>query len=82
MSNRLTIKGQVTVPKHVRELLGLTSGSSSVEFVVGEDGSVTLRKAEQQGARRSALASSESVVCRPAVDRCDRVLGLLSGCFV
>ena len=47
MSNRLTIKGQVTVPKEVRDFLGLTSGASSVEFSIDEDGSVReIRRAE------------------------------------
>lgn len=32
MSQRLTIKGQVTVPKNIRDFLGLTSGSSAVEI--------------------------------------------------
>ena len=33
MSNRLTIKGQVTIPKEIRDFLGLQEGNSSVEFV-------------------------------------------------
>ena len=43
MSNRLTIKGQVTIPKAVRDFLGLQEGGSSVEFTINDDGSVTLR---------------------------------------
>ena len=45
MSNRLTIKGQVTIPKNVRDFLGLTMGSSAVEFYIDADGSVKVRKA-------------------------------------
>ena len=45
MSNRLTIKGQVTIPKAVRDFLGLQEGGSSVEFTINDDGSVTVRKA-------------------------------------
>ena len=41
MSNRLTIKGQVTIPKAVRDFLGLQEGGSSVEFTINDDGSVT-----------------------------------------
>lgn len=47
MSNRLTIKGQVTIPKEIRDLLGLQEGNSSVEFSVSDDGSVTVRKANE-----------------------------------
>ena len=32
MVHRLTIKGQVTIPKDIRELLGLREGNSCVEF--------------------------------------------------
>ena len=40
---RLTSKGQVTIPKVVRDHLGLRTGDR-VEFAVQEDGSVRLRK--------------------------------------
>ena len=46
MSHRLTIKGQVTIPKEIREFLGLEEGNSCVEFAVEDDGTVTVRKAE------------------------------------
>lgn len=39
-----TTKGQITIPKPVRDLLGTTPGSS-VTFDVAEDGRVTLSKA-------------------------------------
>ena len=38
----LTSKGQLTVPKRIRELLKLETGDT-VEFVVGEDGTVEVR---------------------------------------
>jgi AbrB family looped-hinge helix DNA binding protein len=50
MATTLTSKGQVTIPKKVRELLGLKPGSS-VEFELSEAGEVTVRPA-QRGARR------------------------------
>ena len=37
----LTSKGQITVPKAVREALRLKAGDR-VEFLVGEDGTVTI----------------------------------------
>ncbi len=39
---RVTSKGQVTIPKEVRERLGIEEGED-VEFTVNEDGTVTLR---------------------------------------
>jgi AbrB family looped-hinge helix DNA binding protein len=43
MSVNVTSKGQVTIPKRVRDLLKIQPGSA-VEFDVGADGRVTLRK--------------------------------------
>ncbi len=82
MSNRLTIKGQVTIPKDVREFLGLTMGSSAVEFFIAEDGTVQVRKAQTPG-RVQATGRETVRSCRQAgrsaVSHCDRVLALLSG---
>ncbi len=80
MSQRLTIKGQVTVPKNIRDFLGLTSGSSAVEFIIDEDGSVRLRKASAQNRPRGVQA--QGLQAAGASSRCDRILGLLSGCYV
>lgn len=49
MSTTLTSKGQVTIPKKVRDALQLEPGSS-VEFAVNKEGDVVLRKC---GARRA-----------------------------
>lgn len=73
MSHRLTIKGQVTVPKHIRDFLGLRAGASSVQFSIEPDGSVRLYKA-QDASRTYAGANVE----RPHAD-CYRVLSLLAG---
>lgn len=43
MATTVTTKGQVTIPKAVRDLLGITPGTS-VTFDVAEDGRVILRK--------------------------------------
>ncbi len=48
MATTLTSKGQVTIPKSVRELLGLKPGSS-VEFQLTEEGEVMLKPAQRQG---------------------------------
>jgi AbrB family looped-hinge helix DNA binding protein len=44
MATTVTTKGQVTIPKEVRDLLGITPGSS-VTFEVADDGRVLLSKA-------------------------------------
>ena len=50
---RITSKGQVTVPLPIRERAGLVPGSE-VEFEIGEDGVVRLRRAGTQP-RNAAL---------------------------
>lgn len=44
MSTTLTVKGQVTIPKHIREALGLKPGMP-VNFAVNRDGEVVIREA-------------------------------------
>ena len=75
MANRLTIKGQVTIPKEVRDFLHLTNGDSAVEFVISPDGSVSLRKAEAEAAVSSSDRYRSKNGRRVGVD----VLSLLSG---
>jgi len=60
MATKLTSKGQVTIPKHVRDALGLTPGSS-IEFTVNAAGEVVLARAGARGPRKR--------------DRFDRALG-------
>ena len=45
MANTVTSKGQVTIPKSVRDLLGIVPGSE-VEFHRGKDGSVVLTRVD------------------------------------
>ena len=61
MSNRLTIKGQVTVPKEIREYLGLAGGCDCVEFSVAGDGTVILTKAEPKPRREMPAFGWEDV---------------------
>ncbi len=49
MPTTVTTKGQVTIPKEVRELLGIKPGSA-VTFDMNEDGSVVLNKVVRRGA--------------------------------
>lgn len=48
MATNVTTKGQVTIPKAVRDLLGIEPGSR-VTFEVGDDGRVFLRKEGASG---------------------------------
>jgi antitoxin PrlF len=45
--SKVTTKGQVTIPKSVRDHLGLKPGSE-VEFGVGADGEIVLRTAAKR----------------------------------
>lgn len=79
MSHRLTIKGQVTIPKDVREHLGLRAGDSEVEFFIDQDGSVRICKAEKT---RVKVANRQTTVReRVPFDGCAHVLALLSGSY-
>jgi AbrB family looped-hinge helix DNA binding protein len=51
MATTVTTKGQVTIPKEVRELLGIKPGST-VAFEVAEDGRVVLSKLGRRGPTR------------------------------
>ena len=51
MSTTVTSKGQVTIPKKVRDFLGLTPGST-VDFEVSGSGEVTLRPVQHTAKRR------------------------------
>lgn len=50
MATTLTVKGQVTIPKHVREALGLAPGDG-VEFAVNAHGEVVVHRAGGRRAR-------------------------------
>ena len=56
MSTRVTRKGQVTIPKRVRDRLGIKAGSA-VDFELAVDGRVTLVKTKGRAtSARSAIA--------------------------
>ncbi len=57
----VTVKGQVTIPKRIRDALGIGPGSL-VEFVMSNDGQIVLRKAGSEG---------------PAFPQFDRLVGSL-----
>jgi len=51
MATTVTSKGQVTIPKKVRDLLGITPGAAVI-FELTPAGEVVLRRGELQGKRR------------------------------
>lgn len=55
MPTTLTVKGQVTVPKRVRDLLGIKPGSK-VAFELKPNGDVVLRPVTNKRNRRSPFA--------------------------
>ncbi len=58
MSTTLTVKGQVTIPKQIRDALGLTPGSA-VDFAVNRDGQVVLHKAAETKGKKAAKLQSD-----------------------
>jgi AbrB family looped-hinge helix DNA binding protein len=73
MATRITIKGQVTIPKRVREALSLSPGDR-VEFTANGGGEFVVRKAPQPPApavvpprrERAMVARTEAQMRRRA----------------
>ena len=62
---RITSKGQVTIPKPIRDAMGLTPGTA-IDFAVNRNGEVVLHKANSGQASRNA---------RPQPDRFEAARG-------
>lgn len=52
MSTTMTIKGQVTIPKQIRDSLGLKPGAQ-LDFAVNRDGDVVLHRADISTKRKT-----------------------------
>jgi AbrB family looped-hinge helix DNA binding protein len=77
MATTMTVKGQVTIPKKVREALHLTPGDA-VEFDVNREGQVVVHKAGAPPA--SKRDRFESARGRAQVKwRTDELMALLRG---
>lgn len=79
MAHQVTVKGQVTIPKRVREYLRIRPGSG-VEFEVGPQGEVLLRKAGQASKHarpRSRFAALRGT--RKTGMTTDEIMNLLRG---
>ena len=70
MATTLTVKGQVTIPKKIREALDLQPGCK-LNFAVNEDGDVLLQKTVS-GAKTSKTAVAKS---KQKKDRFEQVRG-------
>jgi antitoxin PrlF len=76
MATTVTSKGQVTIPKPVRDHLGIVPGSQ-VEFRRVDDGSIVIEKAEASVSRPSRLASLRGHAGRGMST--DEIMALLRG---
>lgn len=79
MASQITVKGQVTIPKRVREYLGIKPGSG-VEFEVGKDGEVVVRKVSaglKQARPKSRFAAIRGIAT--AKMSTDEILALTRG---
>lgn len=80
MANQVTVKGQVTIPKRVREHLGIKPGNA-VQFEVDERGEVVIRKATRPGGSRARRRSRFAAVRGTATVKMstDEILALTRG---
>ncbi|PTM50849.1 AbrB/MazE/SpoVT family DNA-binding domain-containing protein [Phreatobacter oligotrophus] len=78
MATTVTQKGQVTIPKRVRDALGIVPGSK-VEFTPASDGRIVLTKA---GDTSGSAGSSRFAKIRGSADlgmSTDEIMALLRG---
>jgi AbrB family looped-hinge helix DNA binding protein len=79
MSTTITQKGQVTIPKQIRDALGLTPGSA-VDFAADKDGNVILRKTGQRARTPSRKDRFEAARGKADIKwRTDELMALLRG---
>jgi AbrB family looped-hinge helix DNA binding protein len=81
MTTTLTVKGQVTIPKQIRDALGLAPGSA-VDFAVNRDGQVVLHKAANKGKAGATTQPDRFEAARGKADvkwRTQDLMALLRG---
>jgi AbrB family looped-hinge helix DNA binding protein len=77
MATTITVKGQVTIPKHIRDALNLTPGSQ-VEFAV-DNGRVVISKAGKRSNRGRPDRFDRAVGKAEIKWRTDELMKLLRG---
>lgn len=82
MATTMTVKGQVTIPKKIRDALYLAPGDG-VEFSVNDEGQIVIHKAGRGGASKAAGARRdrfEAARGKAQVQwRTDELMALLRG---
>jgi len=79
MPTTLTSKGQVTIPKHIRDALHLMPGGA-VEFSVNRDGEIVLQKAEAIARAPRKIDRFEAARGKADIKwRTDELMALLRG---
>jgi AbrB family looped-hinge helix DNA binding protein len=79
MSTTLTVKGQVTIPKPIRDAMGLTPGTA-VDFAVNRDGEVVIHKARSDKGKAAKPTPDRFEAARGKADvawRTDELMALL-----
>ena len=79
MTTTLTVKGQVTIPKNMRDFLGLRPGDQ-VDFEFVDDGSIRLRPARRATGKKAVKDHFGPLVGMRGRDRStDALMELLRG---
>jgi len=76
MSTTITVKGQVTIPKNLRDHLGLRAGDQ-VDFIYADDGSVRLQPVRTKRVAKPKSRFAALVGVRSSAGRTDRLMNLL-----
>lgn len=78
MSTTITTKGQVTIPKAIREHLGLYAGDR-VDFAFADDGSVRVQPVKKPSAKARRSKFAALIGIRSKGKRTDRLMEMLRG---
>jgi antitoxin PrlF len=78
MSTTLTVKGQVTIPKNIRDYLRLAPGDR-IDFAFSDDGSVRLSPVRKAAARPKSSKFTALVGSRRKDGRTAEVMEMLRG---
>ena len=64
---KVTVKGQVTIPKHIRDKLGITPGSE-VDFIEDDDHVELVKRKDEESARKKFGSLRGSATVRMTTD--------------